>query len=89
VVESKLVPATRKVWKVRAQRRVSFAWRRPGSWWPWLVWFLWGPFLSFWAHTPVEWFPVEEPQLFYDTINNRVICHPSVAREIKRLIADS
>ncbi len=40
------------------------------------------------SYTPVEYFEFDKPMMFYDSMNSRVICHPSLVAKIKRQVVD-
>ncbi len=44
--------------------------------------------LSHWAYTPVEFYTVWEPAVFIFERRNNIYCHPSLAAEIRRKLAE-
>lgn len=45
--------------------------------------------LSHWAYTPVEFYTVWEPAVFVFERRNTIYCHPSLAGEIRRKLAEA
>lgn len=42
--------------------------------------------LNPWPYSPIEIYEVEVPAIMIDRLNNQIICHPSLEREIKKAV---